>query len=162
MSCPNWTHLADVVESERDASPEWGAAMEHFDRCESCRQDAIAVDPALVFRRLPGWSVDAEEIASMKDSVAALRKAESTRERMSPAPTSRFAWRRAAAAALLAGVGLFALPTAQHSAPEATSEPQALALDAVADDAVAPGISDYPYIEGARPPGGAGLPPGRG
>jgi hypothetical protein len=105
MSCPDWNAL--VTLRERDgADPEgWPEALEHFDACRDCRDEALTADPVLVFRRLPALDLpaaaEASEVDSMRQAVSAMR----TAQRLDSG--RRFGgWRRWTAAAVLAGVSL--------------------------------------------------------
>ena len=71
MSCPDWRLLSE----RRDRQPDvWDAALHHLDGCTRCRDAALAVEPTLLFRRLPAPVVPASEVAAMKQAVAALRR----------------------------------------------------------------------------------------
>jgi hypothetical protein len=106
VSCPDWTGLValreTVLRERADAeTPEWTAAMTHFDACPRCRRDAVAADPVLVFRRLPTPEMpegeERAEVEAMRQAVAAMRTARRVESRR------HFAgWRRWAAAAVLA------------------------------------------------------------
>ena len=49
MSCPDWRGLDPA---SHDAAAE--AALRHLDSgCQRCWQEALALDPTLIFRRLP-------------------------------------------------------------------------------------------------------------
>ncbi len=107
VSCPDWTALVALRErADAEGLPEpagWAAALDHLDGCPRCRRQAVAADPLLVFRRLPGAEMPARERAeaeaaeAMVQAVAAMRTAERLESRR------RFAgWRRWAAAAVLA------------------------------------------------------------
>jgi hypothetical protein len=118
--CPDWTSLVALRERAERAEPNepnepneeaaaepaaWAAALEHLDACPLCRRQAVAADPLLVFRRLPGVELTAAgedaEAESMIQAVAAMRTAKRLESR------HRFAgWRRWAAAAVLALVSL--------------------------------------------------------
>ncbi len=105
-ACPDWDALATLRESLEPAGPEpepaeWTAALAHFDGCPRCRRQALAADPLLVFRRLPGAertaTEESAEAEAMVQAVSAMRAAERLESRR------RFAgWRRWAAAAVLA------------------------------------------------------------
>lgn len=102
MSCPDWTALAAHRQERWGVEPDgWQTALEHFDSCPACRREALAADPTLLFRNLPEIArtpADEEaEVQSMRQAVAAMRSA-------SRIETSQrfFAWRRWAAAAVLA------------------------------------------------------------
>lgn len=117
-SCPDWKRLASVREAEaspfaRDDAPgsaagrEWRQALDHLDSgCTLCRREALAVDPLLVFRRLPALEISAEgeerEIDSVLRAVAAMR----TASRHESSPRTALNWRRWAAAAVLAVLSL--------------------------------------------------------
>jgi hypothetical protein len=99
VSCPDWTALAAHRQERWGVEPDgWQAALEHFDACPACRREALAADPTLLFRRLPETLADEEaEVQSMRQAVAAMRSA----SRIETFQRS-FAWRRWAAAAVLA------------------------------------------------------------
>jgi hypothetical protein len=96
-TCPDWSRRV----AERDAGREgegWREALAHLDGCPDCRHRALAADPTLVFRALPRPELAGGEVAAMRQSVAALRRA----DRVAPAsPLARAArpLRRVAAAA---------------------------------------------------------------
>lgn len=96
MRCPEWRSL----ELRREREPvAWSAALTHFDECPHCRDEALAAEPALLFRRLPAPGISADEIADMKLSVAALRRAGAqSRRAIDLAGTP---WLKAAALAVL-------------------------------------------------------------
>jgi hypothetical protein len=100
MSCPDWRRLDPAArDGARSAGPRsalralhpldplhpldaarWEEALRHFDSgCQSCRQEALAVDPALAFRRLPAPELtpaeEAREVAAARLAVAAMRAA---------------------------------------------------------------------------------------
>ena len=127
MSCPNWNAL--VILRERDgADPEgWTEALEHFDACRDCRDEALAADPVLVFRRMPALDLpaaaEASEVDSMRQAVAAMR----TAKRLDSG--RRFGgWRRWTAAAVLAGVSL---SVSQDKAPQIELAGRAQAPDSL-------------------------------
>jgi hypothetical protein len=105
-ACPDWHTLAELRERLDPAGPhaepaEWTAALAHFDGCPRCRRQALAAEPLLVFRRLPGAerpaAEESAEAEAMVQAVSAMRAAERLESRR------RFAgWRRWAAAAVLA------------------------------------------------------------
>jgi len=119
VSCPDWQALAAhrlEREARHAAEPEgWREALEHFDSCRSCRREAIAADPTLVFRRLAApappapmtVSRDLDDAEAMRQAVAAMRAA----RRVEPAerrPGAFSGWRRWAAAAVLTAASLIA------------------------------------------------------
>jgi hypothetical protein len=145
-ACPDWSDLT-AYRNERPAGPagpagdagtepaEWQDALEHFDRCPSCRQAAVQADPTLLFRRLPGLAAEmspgeeAAEVESMRQAVAAMR----TARRLEP-PSERAAWKHwvAAAALAAAALSLGAGHGLHHSpASRASGDTLALALPAV-------------------------------
>jgi hypothetical protein len=76
MSCPDWRNL-DAAARETAA---WDNALRHLDGgCAACWRDALAVDPTLVFRRLPvpelSPAAEADEVAATRLAVAAMRTA---------------------------------------------------------------------------------------
>ena len=77
MSCPDWNRLHDL----RDDRPEaWEEALEHLDGCGLCRDEALAAEPTLLFRRLPSPQVSRDELASIKQTVAAMCRSEAIQE----------------------------------------------------------------------------------
>jgi len=92
MSCPDWRRLDPAA---RDASGalhgaadaldavhavHWQQALSHLDSgCPHCWREALAVDPTLVFRRLPAPELspaqEAEEVEAARLAVAAMRTA---------------------------------------------------------------------------------------
>jgi hypothetical protein len=89
MTCPDWRRLDPAV---RDASGapgapsravdavRWQEALSHLDSgCPRCWQEALAVDPTLIFRRLPAPELaparEAEEVEAARVAVAAMRTA---------------------------------------------------------------------------------------
>jgi hypothetical protein len=77
MSCPDWRRL-DAAARDADAWPE--SVLRHLDSgCPRCWQEAVAVDPALIFRRLPAPELapaqEAEEVEAARLAVAAMRAA---------------------------------------------------------------------------------------
>jgi hypothetical protein len=122
-ACPDWTALVALHErADADGLPEpagWAAALDHLDGCPRCRRQAVAADPLLIFRRLPGADLPAAEeraeAESMVQAVAAMRTAERLESRR------RFAgWRRWAAAAALA---LASLSVGRDKAPLPAAPP---------------------------------------
>ncbi|MCP3961031.1 MAG: hypothetical protein GY719_24565 [bacterium] len=99
--CPDWRSLCDRREAEQIEDAEWRRALEHLDDCPDCERDAVAIEPTLMFQRLPVLEVDADEIAAMRRAVAGMSRAESI-ERRRPA-VSRTWLRAAAVAAVLLG-----------------------------------------------------------
>jgi hypothetical protein len=110
-SCPerrDWQRLTAHRRDPQGREPAgWKDALEHLDRCDRCRGEALAVDPTLLFRRLPAPPViDADtEAAAMRRAVTALRRAERVEGRFAR-PASIATWGRWAAAA---AVGLLVL-----------------------------------------------------
>ncbi len=77
-ACPNWRELLADRFDRPTAEPEgWGEALAHFDGCPICRREACAIDPTLVFRRLPAPSLDFDvEAERMMLAVAGMRASE--------------------------------------------------------------------------------------
>ncbi|RMH16504.1 MAG: hypothetical protein D6696_17950 [Acidobacteria bacterium] len=69
MSCPDWPALA------RAGGEIPAAARAHAARCPRCYRAALALDPTLVFRRLPSLAASADDVRAMKQAVAGLRRA---------------------------------------------------------------------------------------
>lgn len=103
MSCPDWRTA--VAARERDPfgdPPGWSEVRSHLSSCSSCRREALAVDPLLLFQRLTTPAVSDAEIASMQQGVAALIRA--GRVGRQSGGRRALAVRVAAAAALVAAV----------------------------------------------------------
>jgi len=73
--CPDWRRLAAARDASPADPPGWAEALRHLDACAVCRPEALAADPLLGFRRLPGPALAADEAESMLLRVAALRGA---------------------------------------------------------------------------------------
>lgn len=114
-ACPDWRRLAA---GRRELGDErWDEALDHAADCRLCRGEALAADPALIFRRMPELALEgdalAAEVAALQQGVATLRAASRLQQeprrfpRLSalPLPT-RAGWKSwATAAAMLAGTG---------------------------------------------------------
>lgn len=74
-ACPDWRRLAAARDASPADPPGWEEALRHLDSCTGCRPAALAADPLLAFRRLPGPALAADESESMLLRVAALRGA---------------------------------------------------------------------------------------
>jgi hypothetical protein len=136
-ACPDWRRLAGHRRELGGAEPEgWGAALAHLAGCRLCRGEALAVDPTLIFRRLPELSLEgdalAAEVAALQQGVATLRAA--SRLQQEPRRFARASgwksWAAAAAVAAGAGAGLWtswhASPAAQVAAPIPIAVPAAM------------------------------------
>ena len=150
MSCPEWRRLAVLRNQRRDDEPEeWTAALEHFDRCPSCRPEALKADPLLLFRRLPVAELtpaeERSEVESMRLAVTALRTAGSLESRR------RFAgWRRWAAAAVLA---VASLAVTRDRVPQLATAAVATPPPALRQAPVLPADQEPLAIEGLSRPG---------
>jgi hypothetical protein len=71
-ACPDWRRLAAARDASPADPPGWEEALRHLDSCAACRPAAVAADPLLAFRRLPGPALAADEAESMRLRVAAL------------------------------------------------------------------------------------------
>lgn len=92
MTCPDWRRL-DPAARDASGAPHaairavdaitavgWQEALSHLDSgCPRCWQEALAVDPTLIFRRLPAPELaparEAEEVEAARAAVAAMRTA---------------------------------------------------------------------------------------
>lgn len=102
MSCPDWNELIRQRDDGADGERRWLEALEHLDDCGSCHEAALAVEPTLMFRRLPAPEIDVTE---MQQAVAALRRDQGRRDRQQK---NGRRWRRlaiAAQVAVLVGAG---------------------------------------------------------
>lgn len=152
MSCPDWTRLATGRDERSDAMPAgWQEALEHFDSCSLCRRGALAADPTLIFRRLPGATMSPAEESSEVDSVRLAVAAMRTASRLEPAPKAFAGWRRWSRWAAAAGI---ALATLSASGP--VSVPPSVPgrpIEAAATPAALRGaVEAAPMIEGLDRP----------
>ena len=145
MTCPDWRSLAD----HRDLEPQaWDEALHHFDGCRHCRDEALAVEPTLMFRHLPAPKVDRDEITAMKQAVATLRRQSEDLPRLEALeiegpgqgpkrPAVAMTWLRAAAvAAVLITAGLMqGAATPPGLTGSGAGEAMALVADAQIADA---------------------------
>lgn len=110
MSCPRWNELVADRERTGEDPQGWEEALAHLDFCPRCTRQAPAVDPLLLFRRLPAPKVGSADIESMKAGVAAMIRASRVESSVAlpAAPGRRGQWRVAAAVAatLLVSLGL--------------------------------------------------------
>jgi len=135
--CPDWRSLA----AARDASPAdprgWEEALAHLDGCPSCRLAALAADPLLAFRRLPGPALAADEVEQMRVRLAALRGA----GRLAPR-SRRVAVPQAAAASVVALALL-----AGGNAPQRLGGDAGPVLSAATSPALAAALAAEPLLE---------------
>lgn len=116
---------------------EWRELVPHLEECETCRRHAYALDPTLLFQRLPRIESDREEVEEMKHRVAVLRSArELERDSRSPRFDRRRAGLGVAAAILFLLVGVVGVGHGPHIEPIRTAtavavgnEPDAAPLD---------------------------------
>jgi hypothetical protein len=109
MSCPDWKRLAAHRLTGTDEPEGWNAALAHFDGgCPTCRRNALAADPTLIFRWVPTVEIEpaqeSGEVESMIQAVAAMRTA--SRAQALETRGSRQSWWRWSAAAALAVAAL--------------------------------------------------------
>lgn len=156
-ACPSWSRLVAHRLAGPDAEPPagWTEALEHLETCAACRAEAYAVDPALVFRRLPEVPVGAEDVAAMRAGVETLRRAKrieagaetssraAARAAEKPPAGDAAAWKRLAAAAVLA-TALLAVHGPRAGGPPAEPPPPS-PTPAVATDA---GLEPYFAADG--------------
>ncbi|MEM8960643.1 MAG: hypothetical protein AAGD38_04125 [Acidobacteriota bacterium] len=138
--CGDWRRLVarrDAASGDEQAPADaaWDRALEHYDQCEACRDEALSADPTLVFRRLPAPTARQADVDSMKIAVAALRGA----KRIEPAASRPpWFWRSAAAAIVAATLGAVTLLSIQtHSTAVNAPAVDVAAVDAAAVDAAA-------------------------
>jgi hypothetical protein len=123
MSCPDWRRL-DPAARDADARPTvpaapgapaqatepteptetteinpWESALRHLDSgCPRCWQEAVALDPTLIFRRLPvpelSPAQEAEEVEAARLAVTAMRTASRVGRRGLPASSDLRRWLR--------------------------------------------------------------------
>lgn len=132
MTCPAWEPLVAARESDLAVEPAgWREALAHAESCPGCRRRALALEPTLVFRRLPSPAGGEVDVAAMQAAVAALVRARRI-ERPEAAPR-RAGWRRAA----IAAAGLVALVLQAGPRPPAAPADRAAAVEAGAPSLVA-------------------------
>ncbi|HVT57354.1 MAG TPA: hypothetical protein VHR45_03055 [Thermoanaerobaculia bacterium] len=122
MSCPDWKTLA--LDFRRSSGPgparlaaeaEWELALRHLDGCPSCRREALAADPTLVFRGLPAPELpsaeERTEVEAMRAAVVAMRNASrhGRRDRIAERHLDAPAWGRISRRSLAAGLTAMAL-----------------------------------------------------
>ncbi len=147
MSCLDWQSLV----RRRDRAPEaWDAALEHFDGCPHCRDAALAAEPTLLFRRLPAPAPRGDEIATMKEAVAALcrNSQPGSRPLRGALPST---WMRAAAVAAVLATGAM-LQGAVGTVP-GTTTPEAAGVLAARGAATDAGLQleQMPLVEYVDP-----------
>ncbi len=113
MSCPDWQDLSRRRDAEQLDDARWREALDHMDSCPKCRDEAVAADPTLLFRRLPTLTADDSQVRAMQQAVAGMRHGAAAldRRRLPPSSwlraTAAASWLRAAAvAAVLLGASL--------------------------------------------------------
>lgn len=79
MSCRDaqaWSALLEHRFAEGPEPAEWPESAAHLDGCPACRRIALAIDPTLVFQRLPEPAAQATtDVEAMRQAVAGLRRA---------------------------------------------------------------------------------------
>lgn len=165
MTCPDWSALT----AHRFAAPEtaaaeeprgWREALDHLAGCPGCRRRALAADPTLAFRGLPGPSVGPAEVDEIRAGVAALRR--TRRLETATARTGRAAgagnderdrsrpWFRAAAAAglllVLAGLGPALAPEHRADRQGGRTENSPAARTFAAEEAGPTALLDDPRL----------------
>ena len=139
--------------------------MMHLDDCQSCQEEALGADPTLLFRRLPEFKADGDEVQAMRRAVAGLRRSEPLARRSRSVSSS---WLQAAAigAVLLGSVLLrganvpseVGLLAEQGLLTEHSLFAEAPAVDTVVSEATLVGddvevtsVSDLPLVEMVDP-----------
>jgi hypothetical protein len=144
LSCPDWKALAAHRQERGGAEPAgWPAALAHFDGCAACRRDALKADPTLVFRRMAAGPAIAVDTDAIRHGVMALRGASRLE-----APSKKIAWRRLAAAAVLA---VAALSVERDRAPDLTADLSNLTPPTLGRESVPE--SEWPAFEDLSRPG---------
>ena len=146
-TCPDWMTLAEL----RDERPEsWEEALEHLEHCQECFDDALAVEPTLMFRSMPRIEVEADEVAAMKRTVAAMCRSEEIQHPPQQRQTRR-QWLKAAslAAALLVAAQVPSLmaPAGNTVDPVETHAAAPVALAPAVVPAAAPAASPLPISD---------------
>jgi hypothetical protein len=72
MSCPSWNRFGDARDIPETELSE--AMRDHAVRCPDCYPRAVRLDPTIAFKRLPKVTVSTDDIESMKQAVAAMRR----------------------------------------------------------------------------------------
>ncbi len=125
MSCPDWQTLCDRRDAESGEPAGWQAAVDHLDDCPECQQDAVAADPALLFRRLPTPDFGVGEIESMQQAVASMRRSAKIEQRRPfMALATAGPWLRAAAVAVVFLGSVMLHDTDPQTGDPRTGDPQ--------------------------------------
>ena len=149
MSCPDWRALARRHEADPSAAPEWSSALRHLDRCPACQVAAPAVEPTLLFRRLPSLEAGRDEIEATKQAVAGMRRAQTIERRSSPLKAS---WLQVAAlAAVLMGSLLLRGAGEPSGGAAPPAESAAAGIDRKAAAASDDSLRRLPLIETTDP-----------
>lgn len=156
-SCPDWESLlraqddGSVGDGPRVQAQEeaWLQALEHQRHCDTCRETALVSDPTLVFQRLPEIELSAEEVETMRQRVAGVRRGRAVAESRGSAEAgatvtggsnSRNRW--LGAAAILAAVSVGSM-TAGWS-PKA----EAVGLTAADEAIIEASLGALPLVDG--------------
>ena len=159
MICPDraaWREkLAHRFDESLDEPAQWSLDRAHLETCGECRQQALEIDPTLLFQRLPVVASPvspvspasvASEVESMRAAVANLRRANALQAPPVAPERSRsgsrngaFAWRAAAAVLLASALGsqlplgrraavvaLDPVPVVEASSPSLIAEPASI------------------------------------
>lgn len=140
MSCPDWNRLV------RDGDPTEPLPTDvrrHVADCAQCQENALLLDPTLVFQRMPTVEVSAADIEAMKSGVAALRHAHEVENRVVPLDARRPArrssgWLQLGALAAMLLVAVLLAPVAFE--PPGTDDTDAVAQTAGAYEMAAPEV----------------------
>jgi hypothetical protein len=138
MNCPDWQLLAARRDTDPAAEVEWERALVHLQSCGLCYETALRAEPTLLFRQLPAFAAGADEVADMKQAVAALRR---SHELERPAAEARRRWRYLRIAAVNTAVLVGAALLAGQFYKESPSLPLASPADPAAVVADMPSVA---------------------
>lgn len=162
MSCPetNWRDaLAHRFDPDQREPDDWEALQTHLETCDTCRREAVGVDPSLLFAlRVTAPETDArDEAAAMQHAVAGMRRAARVERRAEQKRSGldrlrSTPWTRWAAAAVLTVAGLTYGSIGLDVREEDPEAPPAPARAASMDPSSSLNAAHVPVFEGLDRP----------
>jgi len=150
------TEDGDAVGSERS----WRLAIEHQRGCASCREAALSQDPTLVFHRMPEIELSDEEVETMRQRVAGVRRGRAvasnhesslTGRQSGPMYSSWLRWLSAAAVLAVAALGSLQLDAIRQASVPVKPSPITSTAQLTVDEeaALEAFLEARPLVEGA-------------